>query len=92
MTRILIPLLFVVLLLGSVVSFGQVTKTTNKVPSGKTYVYLDKNGKVVARRKSGESIKGNATTGDCVQVTCPSTFDKNIVCWKCKKSEAEKAQ
>jgi hypothetical protein len=89
MTRILIPLLFVLLLLGSVVSSGQVTKT-NKVPTGKTYVYLDENGKEVARRKSGQSTSTAGIT-DCAQVPCPSTFDKDVVCWKCKKRPATKA-
>ncbi len=91
MTRILIPLLFVLLLSGTVVSSGQApSRTTNKVPAGKTYVYLDKNGKVLKTKKPGEST-GDATTGDCVIVTCPPKFDKKIVCWQCKKREVEKA-
>jgi hypothetical protein len=24
-------------------------------------------------------------TVDCVQITCPGTFEKGTVCWKCKE-------
>jgi hypothetical protein len=53
------------------------------VPPGRTYVQLDAGGK-----RLGEFLAGQTTpmsTTDCAQVDCPSTFDKNVVCWKCKE-------
>ena len=55
------------------------------VPAGKTYVKLDQNGKEIARFRAGQRMQH--ATSDCVQVDCPDTFGKDIVCWKCKSSE-----
>lgn len=52
------------------------------VPKGKTYVKLDAKGKEMARFKAGQTM---ARTIDCAQVPCPSTFGKDVVCWKCKE-------
>jgi hypothetical protein len=52
------------------------------VPSGKTYVKLDAAGHEVARFSSGQTM---ARTVDCAEVPCPSTFGKDVVCWKCKE-------
>jgi len=82
MKRIL--LLVIALALGSVVSFGQVGKLPSKVPTGKTYVFLDSKGKELRRRKSGQSARTN-NISDCAVIPCPSTFGKDIVCWICKE-------
>ena len=55
------------------------------VPAGKTYVKLDQNRKEIARFSAGQRMRH--ATSDCVQVDCPDTFGKDIVCWKCKSSE-----
>jgi len=52
------------------------------VPKGKTYVKLDAKGKEFARYTAGQTM---ARTVDCAQVPCPSTFGKDVVCWKCKE-------
>jgi len=90
MTRIPILLVFLLLLFITALSSVQVTKTA-KVPAGKTYVYLDENNKEVARKRSGQTA-GTTGVTDCAEVPCPSTFDKNVVCWKCKKRPATKSQ
>ncbi len=53
------------------------------VPRGKTYVLLDAGGKKIGDFMSGQ--KTTMTVTDCVQVPCPNTFDKGVVCWKCKE-------
>jgi hypothetical protein len=53
------------------------------VPRGKTYVLLD-----AGNKKIGDFMSGQKTTmgvTDCVQVNCPDTFGKDVVCWKCKE-------
>src|SRR5438874_9077495 len=52
------------------------------VPKGKTYVKLDAKGKEIARFSSGQTM---TRTVDCAQVPCPTTFGKDVVCWKCKE-------
>ena len=54
-----------------------------KVPSGKTYALLDKDGKTVKKFKSG--TKTTMAVADCVQVDCPDSFERDVVCWKCKE-------
>jgi hypothetical protein len=63
------------------------------VPQGQTYVLFDERGSKIATYGSGEPAvlargKGGGTVTDCAQVPCPSTFDKNTICWKCKKRPA----
>jgi hypothetical protein len=41
-----------------------------------TNVYFDQSNKRVVTSKA----KGM----DCVTITCPGTFGKNVTCWKCK--------
>jgi hypothetical protein len=53
------------------------------VPRGKTYVQLDAGGKTLSQFLAGQ--KTTMAVADCVQVNCPSTFEKDIVCWKCKE-------
>lgn len=52
------------------------------VPPGERYVILDDR-----NRKMSEFTAGQQTpvTTDCVQVSCPPTFEKDVVCWKCKE-------
>jgi Na+-transporting NADH:ubiquinone oxidoreductase subunit NqrF len=52
------------------------------VPKGKTYVQLNAKNKEVARFKAGQNATGII---DCAEVPCPSTFGKDVVCWKCKE-------
>lgn len=59
--------------------------TREVVPPGKTYVELNASGQEIARFSSGQTM---ARMTDCAQVPCPSTFGKNVVCWKCKKRPA----
>ena len=79
------------LFLGSTSTFGQTDTRAKIVPKGKTYVYLDDKGSEVARRRSGQASKTAGIT-DCAQVPCPSTFGKDIVCWKCVRRPVTKAQ
>ena len=53
-----------------------------RVPSGKTYALLDDDGRVLRKFKAGTRT---SMTIDCVQIDCPGTFGKGIVCWKCKE-------
>ena len=55
--------------------------SAQKVPAGKTYVQVDEKGKEVKRFKSGEQT--TMAVADCVQVNCPRSFDRDVVCWKC---------
>ncbi len=89
LTPLVLSLAFLVtsLALFSSVNFGQRARRPTQVPAGKTYVYLDENGKEVARRRAGQSASA-AGVMDCAIVDCPSTFDKSVVCWKCKKRPA----
>lgn len=53
-----------------------------RVPRGKTYA-------IQQEGRRGFDILATGTTlpqVDCVQVNCPSTFDPDVVCWKCKES------
>jgi hypothetical protein len=50
------------------------------VPTGKTYLVYDGKGKKVAQFRSGQ--RTNMST-DCVLIKCPSTFNPDVVCWKC---------
>jgi len=52
------------------------------VPKGKTYVQLNAKNKEIARFKAGQNAAGII---DCAEVPCPSTFGKDVVCWKCKE-------
>ena len=51
-----------------------------KVPIGKTYAVIGKNGKQLAKFTSGRKT---TLTTNCVMVTCPDTFSPDVVCWKC---------
>jgi hypothetical protein len=91
MKRFLTPLVLSLALLVtslaffSSVNFGQRARLPTQVPAGKTYVYLDENGKEVSRRRAGQSARA-AGVVNCAQIPCPPDFDKGIVCWKCKRS------
>jgi|KBSSwiStaDraftv2_1062776.scaffolds.fasta_scaffold663292_2 hypothetical protein len=52
-----------------------------RVPNGSSYRIYDNDGFLILNAKSGEA---STLTGDCVQITCPPTFGKDIVCWVCK--------
>ena len=52
-----------------------------RVPAGKTYALLDDN-RVQQKFKGGTRT---SMTIDCVQIDCPGTFGKGVVCWKCKE-------
>ena len=89
-----LPLLIVIMAVPALLVIAQERKVTAResvataqvkevvVPKGKTYVKLDAKGKEIARFKSGQTM---ARTIDCAQVPCPSTFGKDVVCWKCKE-------
>jgi hypothetical protein len=81
MKRILILLVVAIALFGSAVSFAQ-NRLPRRVPRGKTFVYLNSSGKELSRKKAGQSTRVNGIT-DCAQIPCPSTFGKDVVCWKC---------
>ncbi len=51
-----------------------------KVPAGKKYAVFNTKGKKIADFKAGEKT---SMTTDCAQIPCPSSFDKDTVCWKC---------
>ena len=51
-----------------------------KVPIGKTYAVIGKNGKQLAKFTSGRTT---TLTTNCVMVPCPDTFSPDVVCWKC---------
>jgi hypothetical protein len=53
------------------------------VPRGRTYVQLDAAGKTIGEFLAGQKTPMAVT--DCVQVNCPPTFGKDVVCWKCKE-------
>jgi hypothetical protein len=57
-------------------SLHQTASTTKFVVPVRTNIYFDQNKKPIPVAK---------ITGDCVQTPCPSTFDKDIVCWICQK-------
>lgn len=50
------------------------------VPAGKKYAVFNAKGKKIAAYKAGEKT---SMTTDCAQIPCPSSFDKDTVCWKC---------
>lgn len=84
MRKRFLTLLVFSLVVFSSVNFGQRLRHPVRVPEGKTYVYLDKGGREIARRRSGQSTTTTGIT-DCAKIPCPSTFDKDVVCWKCEK-------
>jgi len=90
MKRILILLVIAIALLSSAVSFAQ-SKLPRRVPRGKTYVYLNDSGKELARKKAGQNTSSNGIT-DCAQIPCPSTFGKDVICWKCVERPISAAQ
>jgi len=90
MKRILILLVIAIALFGSAVSLAQ-SKLPRKVPRGKTYVYLNNSGKEIARKRAGQNTSSTGIT-DCAQITCPSTFGKDVVCWKCVERPITSAQ
>jgi Na+-transporting NADH:ubiquinone oxidoreductase subunit NqrF len=51
------------------------------VPKGKTYVQLNAKNKEIGRFTSGQKMG----IIDCAEVPCPSTFGKDVVCWRCKE-------
>ena len=52
------------------------------VPSGQTYVKLDRSNKAMATFGAGQRMG----VLNCAQVPCPSTFKPGTVCWKCEES------
>jgi hypothetical protein len=64
-------------------------KKAKIVPKGKTYVQLNAKNKEIARFKAGQSTAGII---DCAEVPCPSTFGKDVVCWKCKERPVTSAK
>lgn len=61
---------------------GTEMRLTGRVPRGKTYA-------IQREGRRGFDILATGTAlpqVDCVQVNCPSTFDPDVVCWKCKES------
>jgi hypothetical protein len=81
MKRTLILLVIAIALFSSAVSFAQ-SKLPRRVPRGKTYVYLNNSGKELARKRAGQNTHSTGIT-DCAQIPCPSTFGKDVICWKC---------
>jgi len=61
---------------------AQKRSMTLKVPAGKTYQVQ------IGERQGFQSFAAGTTVGgtDCVQVKCPSTFEDDVTCWKCKES------
>jgi hypothetical protein len=53
-----------------------------RVPAGSGYRIYDEDGWLVSNLKSGQA---STLTGDCVQIACPPTFGKDIVCWVCRQ-------
>jgi hypothetical protein len=68
----------------AVLTAGEKKVQQKVVPKGKTFVQLDAKNKEVARFKAGQSMG----IIDCAEVPCPSTFGKDVVCWKCKERPA----
>ena len=97
MKRFLTPLVLSLALLVtslaffSSVNFGQRARLPTRVPAGKTYVYLDNNGKEVSRRRAGQSARA-AGVLNCVKIPCPPTFDKDVVCWQCERDPSVKTR
>jgi hypothetical protein len=91
MKRILILFVIAVALFGSAVSLAQSNKLPRRVPRGKTYVYLNNSGKEIARKRAGQNTHSNGIT-DCAQIPCPSTFGKDVICWKCVERPISAAQ
>jgi hypothetical protein len=52
-----------------------------RVPAGRTYALLDDDGRVIQKFKAGTRT---SMTIDCVQIDCPGTFSKSVVCWRCE--------
>lgn len=64
-----------------------VKEWTKEVPKGQTYVLLDEKNRELARYKGGAIMRRKKVV-DCAQIPCPSTFGKNVVCWRCKARPA----
>lgn len=55
---------------------------TVMVPSGQTYVKLDRSSRPIGTFAAGQRMG----VLNCAQVPCPSTFKPGTVCWKCEES------
>jgi hypothetical protein len=60
------------------------TQTLTRVPRGQTYQIQMGNQTAFQKFAAGAVLPGT----DCVQITCPSSFDPEITCWKCVESIA----
>jgi hypothetical protein len=60
------------------------------VPANQTYNVYDENGVLLGTYSGGKTVtvpesKGKAKKKlDCVEISCPKTFRKGTVCWRCK--------
>jgi hypothetical protein len=63
------------------------TQTLTRVPRGQTYQIQMGNQTAFQKFAAGATLPGT----DCVQITCPSSFDPDITCWKCVESVAAPA-
>ena len=78
-------LIITIVSLPAIAMLGGEKKAKEKVvPKGKTFVQLNTENKEVARFKAGQKMG----IIDCAEVPCPSTFGKDVVCWKCKERPA----
>lgn len=59
-------------------------QTLTRVPRGQTYQIQMGNQTAFQKFAAGAVLPGT----DCVQITCPSSFDPEITCWKCVESIA----
>jgi|HubBroStandDraft_6_1064221.scaffolds.fasta_scaffold2052784_1 hypothetical protein len=53
-----------------------------KVPPLTQFVLFNKDGSQT-KLAAGQATPAKTKGGDCVLITCPETFDRNIRCWKC---------
>src|SRR5690606_20029050 len=60
---------------------GQV-RLPARVPAGKTFAIQLGTQTTFNRFSAGATLPGT----DCVQITCPSSFEPDVVCWKCVES------
>ena len=61
---------------------------TVMVPTGQTYVKLDRSNRAIGTFAAGHSMG----VLNCAQVPCPSTFKPGTVCWKCEESASLQAK
>lgn len=54
----------------------------SRVPAGKTFAIQLGTQTTFNRFSAGATLPGT----DCVQITCPSSFEPDVVCWKCVES------